>query len=224
MNILLVEDRRQRQEQFLDKTKIVISKYSFVDNKIGESYQKFRDEILKDHLLLEKYDVIISHRSAFDKDNSKIMDIIENYCTKNNKALILFSGGIYTSFYSEEPFEKLSLNSKTLYSQNLELFLENIENNTKINLLLLAFGEHWEVNLLLNVLEKTNLFILKFKNLDDDDKSYDNFNDETDIEIIKNKIDITNIINKEELTIEDLEVLKNKMLAYINEKLEIYNV
>ena len=224
MKVLLIEDRQQRQEQFLAKTEIDISKCTTVNNKIGTTYQEFRKEILENNKCFDDYQVIISHRSAFDKDNSKVIDLMEDYCMKNNKQLVLFSGGIYTSFYSEEPFKKLVLNSKLLYSQNLKLFLDNLENNSEVNLLLLAYGKNWKINLLLNILEKINLFILKFEDLEDEDKSYEYLNDEINIEIIESQIDLSNIKDNDTITTEDLEILKNNILDNINDKLEIYNV
>lgn len=223
MNVLIIEDRTKRQEQFLARTDVDISSFSFVDNLTGEQYKSFRDGVLRDRTILDKYDVIISHRSAFDKDNSKIMDILDNRCQTNNNTLILFSGGIYAAYYQEKPYEKLSINSQTFYSKNLELFFNKIESEKEMNLLLLAYGQNWQLNLVLNVLEKVNLYLSNYANLDDDDKSYDYFNDETDIEIIKSIIDIYSIENQDELSYENLKNIAIQLHQYVNKTLEIYD-
>jgi len=216
--ILIIEDRTQRQELFLQKTGINISRsrYDFVDNKVGKEYTNIKEKLLKDISFLYDYDVIVSHRSAFDKDNGKILDLIKDYCEKNQKYLILFSGGISTSYYTKTPYELLALNSKDFYSKNLELFLEEVKTNNNVNLLLLAFGEKWKLNLVFNVLEKLNT--INCNDIDD----WDEFNDESDIHTINDFIDLEVFKDEEEITFEVIENIKNLIFQYINQKLGIY--
>lgn len=214
--ILIIEDRTQRQEQFLEKTGIKISRYDFVDNTIGDDYVNIKKDLLKGVFVLDKYDVIVSHRSAFDKDNGKILDLIKDYCEKTQKSLILFSGGISASYYVKTPYELLSLNSKDFYSENLELFFDEVKNNNTINLLLLAFGEKWKLNLILHVLEKLNT--IAYDNIE----SFDELNDKTDIETIDNFIDLDEVKDKDGIDLEDIEKLKQLILEYINKVLGIY--
>jgi hypothetical protein len=214
--ILIIEDRTQRQELFLQKTGINISRYDFVDNKVGKEYTNIKEKLLKDISFLYDYDVIVSHRSAFDKDNGKILDLIKDYCEKNQKYLILFSGGISTSYYTKTPYELLALNSKDFYSKNLELFLKEVKTNNNVNLLLLAFGEKWKLNLIFNVLEKLNT--INCNDIDD----WDEFNDESDIHSINDLIDLEVFKDEEEITFEVIENIKNLIFQYINQKLGIY--
>jgi len=223
MKVLLIEDRQKRQEQFLNNSNVFLSKYSILDNKTGTRYQEFKKNILEDKTILKEYDIIISHRSAFDKDNAKIMDIMEEHCTNHSKKMVLFSGGIYSSYYQTNPFEKLSLNSKKLYSQNLELFLDNIENKNEVNLHILAYGEDWEINLLLGVLEKINLLLQK-----DDDfidgLDYDDLNDDVNIELIQDFIDIQNLTVEDNIEKEQISTIRNNIMNYINYKLGLHYV
>lgn len=219
MKVLLIEDRQKRQEQFLNNSNVDLQQYSMLDNVTGNRYQKFKKNILEDQDILKKYDVVISHRSAFDKDNARIMDIMEEYCIKYSKKMILFSGGIFSSYYQTSPFEKLSLNSKILYSQNLKLFLDNIENQNEANLHILAYGEYWEINLLLGVLEKINLLLQKDNDFINE-LDYDDLNDEVDIELIEDFINI----KEDNITKEQISTIRSSIMNYINHKLGLHYV
>lgn len=221
MRVLLIEDRQKRQEQFLENSNVLLSGYPMLKNATGIEYKKIKKDILDDKSILEKYDIIISHRSAFDEDNAKVMDIIEEYCVKYSKIMVLFSGGIYSSYYQAEPFEKLSLNSKILYSQNLKLFLDNLKNKDEANLHILAYGENWEVNLLLRVVEKINLLLQKGNDFIDG-WDFDDLNDFTDLEIIQNYINLTNIIEQDNVTEEIINTIRENIMNCINEKLDVH--
>ncbi len=211
--VLIIEDRTQRQEQFLATTDIKLDTYNFVENKIGKSYTKFKEELLKDSSILEEYQVIISHRSAFEENNAKVLDTIKIHCEKQEKYLILFSGGISTSYYSKEPYEQLSLNSKDFYSSNLKLFLDEVGKGN-INLLLLAFGQRWKLNTVLNSLEKINTLTI-------DKMDYAEFYEKTGLETIEKIIDF-NEFEYEEFDEGVVEQVKQKILNYINDELGIY--
>ncbi len=86
------------------------------------------------------------------------MSKLENYCKSNDKPLILFSGGIDANYYDKSEYETIEINSKVFYSNHLKLFLESIRDGEQ-NLLILIYGDRWKLNILLNVLEKINLFI-----------------------------------------------------------------
>jgi hypothetical protein len=223
MKVLLIEDRQKRQEQFLENSNVLLSGYPMLSNATGIEYKKFKKNILDDKRILEKYDIIISHRSAFDKDNAKVMDIIEEYCITNSKKMVLFSGGIYSSYYQAEPFEKLSLNSKILYSQNLRLFLDNLKNKDEVNLHILAYGENWEVNLLLMVVEKINILLRKGNDFING-WDFDDLNDFTNLEIIKNYINIENLIEKDTVSRKDIDTVRDDIMNFINKKLDLHYV
>jgi len=214
--VLIIEDRTQRQEQFLSHTGIKLNEYNFVENKTGISYTKFKENILADISILNKYEVIISHRSAFEQDNVRILDLIKQHCKNENKYLILFSGGITTSYYGKEPYEQLSLNSKDFYSQNLKLFLDEVDSNN-INLLLLAFGKKWKLNAVLNTLEKLN-------SLTSDDFDYfDDFynSTKTNLKTLNEIIDFRDF-DSEEFSAKTVDKVKQKILNHINDELGIY--
>lgn len=183
--IMLIDDRTIRQTKFTDKTGIYLDEYSDVlSNYTAESYdallEKFRNN---DFSELNDYDTIITHRSAYGEINSQVLDEIKNICEKENKKLVFFSGGISSVTYKKKPFEFLLLNSKIIYSENIKVFLENSKINDSI-ILQLAYGTKWHLSVLLNVLEKINLFI--GSNLSKEMVSYKNFKKLTTLDTIAN--------------------------------------
>jgi len=207
MKILLIEDRADRQRKF---TKIDFSKYPMVDNKIGDDYKAIEKAFNEERFELNDYDVIISHRSAFGENNSKVLSKLKEFCKENKKQLILFSGGISVSFYTTTPFEFLSINSKELYGDNLELFLEDAKKNNDTNLLLLAYGKNWELNILLNTLEKINMFLVKYEK----SITYNRFKVDTKYKTIEKLIDFEEYNSS--FTKEDIEDIKVKIFQKVH--------
>ena len=161
--IALIEDRTKRQELFMEATNIEMDEYSdILNNIIEDSYREFKDTILKDDSVLDKYDMIISHKSAYEAENSKALEIIEKHCEEFDKPLVYFSGGISVNLYTHNDFDKLILNSKTFYSQNLKIFLDAVRED-KEHILMLSYGNNWKLNIVLNNLEKINLFLERYK-------------------------------------------------------------
>ena len=207
MKILLIEDRADRQRKF---TKIDFSKYPMVDNKIGDDYKAIEKAFNEERFELHDYDVIISHRSAFGENNSKVLSKLKEFCKESKKQLILFSGGISVPFYTTTPFESLSINSKELYGDNLELFLEEAKVNNHSNLLLLAYGKNWELNILLNTLEKINMFLVK----NEESITYNRFKFDTKYKTIEKLIDFEEYNSG--FTKEDIEDIKVKIFQKVH--------
>jgi len=207
MKILLIEDRADRQRKF---TKIDFSKYPMVDNKIGDAYKEIEKAFNEERFELHDYDVIISHRSAFGENNSKVLSKLKEFCKESKKQLILFSGGISVPFYTTTPFESLSINSKELYGDNLELFLEEAKVNNHSNLLLLAYGKNWELNILLNTLEKINMFLVK----NEESITYNRFKFDTKYKTIEKLIDFEEYNSG--FTKEDIEDIKVKIFQKVH--------
>ncbi len=207
MKILLIEDRADRQRKF---TKIDFFQYPMVDNKIGDAYKVIEKAFNEEQFELNDYDLIISHRSAFGENNSKVLSKIKEFCKKSKKQLILFSGGISVPFYATTPFESLSINSKELYGDNLELFLEDAQANKRSNLLLLAYGKNWELNILLNTLEKINMFLVKYEK----SITYSRFKLDTKYKTIEKLIDFEEYNSG--FTKEDIEDIKVKIFQKVH--------
>jgi hypothetical protein len=216
MKILLIEDRETRQKKF---TKIDFSKYEMIDNKIGDGYKEIKKAFDDEKFELNEYDVIISHRSAFGENNSKVLSKLNAFCKENKKKLIFFSGGISVPFYTTTPFEFLSINSKELYGNNLELFLEDAKTNNHSNLLLLAYGKNWELNILLNTLETINMFLVENNSNSFD---YSDFQEDTKYKTIEKLIDFEEYNSG--FTKEDIEKIKVKIFQKVHTLLGVNHV
>jgi len=182
--IMLIDDRTERQILFSKDTGIDLKTYSNIfDNFTAESYEELFKEFKDDKFgRLDNYEVIITHRSAYEEINSKVIDKLKEICKQQKKSLVFFSGGISATSLAYNP-DSLLINSKSFYSHNLKLFFENSVDN-RPNIKILAFGEHWKVNLLLNILENINKFI--GDNKDEEKIDYDDFKDKTEIDSIIN--------------------------------------
>ncbi|MBL0721720.1 MAG: hypothetical protein JJV88_03985, partial [Sulfurovum sp.] len=159
--ILLIEDRKERQQLFMNATDIDFDRYSDVlDNAIDEKYDEIFYKLKDGSFDFENYSVIISHKSAFDKDNSMIVEKLKSYCKTHKKPLVFFSGGIDENYYDKSEYELILMNSKTFYSQNIALFLEAFKNGTE-DILMLLYGKKWKLNIALNLLEQLSFFLQK---------------------------------------------------------------
>lgn len=158
MKVTLLEDRIGRMEQFSEfdlkkEQSIFIITNSELTNLISDLDNNSTDK-------LNDYECIIMHRSAFTNSQR---DVIKAYCKKNKKHLVFFSGGISSSIYNDSSFPFLHINSKDFYSNNLRLFIDEIESQNNLNLLILQFGYRWKLNLLLSLRDELNVMIQRDK-------------------------------------------------------------
>jgi len=210
--ILLIEDRVERQIKFRDDTGINFEKFSdFLDNKIKLDKSSLND-----------YSTIITHRSAFGNEDENILDYLKKYCEETGTQLVFFSGGISTTYYSNTKYEFLLLNSKSFYSRNLQLFLEDVKQNENPNLLLLGYGEQWKFNILLNTLEKINLFISNSETEGKEKVKLNRFKTSTKIENITGMIDLQYPeVEMGGVLLNDLKIFSEQIREEIQKKVEI---
>ncbi len=204
--ILLIEDRVERQKIFTEVTNIDLNRYSnIIDNQIKIDKKE-----------LGNYSTIITHRSAYGSENSSMLGFLKEYCEKNSIQLVFFSGGITSTFYSNEKYEFLLLNSKAFYSENLNYFLDDINNGNEPNLLILGYGKNWKTNLMANILEKINLFI---NDQDENLVDYDEFEEEIDKATMDTIIKIEYPENKNgDLELDDLKKFSFRFQNLIKEQ------
>lgn len=217
--ILLIEDRSARQKFFKEDTKINLDKYSdILDNAIDSKYDTVYNDLKTELFDFDNYEVLISHKSAYNEDNSAILHRLENYCKSNSKKLVLFSGGIDSIYhYKDGDYEHLELNSKLFYSHNLELFLGDFKKNN-FNILSLAYGKQWKLNIMLEILEKINLYI---EQNDKEINFYKKFASVVNIESLKSiDVDIDMEHDKKEITKNEIIKLKENLSNYIEESIK----
>ena len=146
MNIAIIEDRIARLEHYTD---LDLKKSKSVTIVTGLEFDNLIDSLKSnDTIKLDQYECIASHRSAL---SNEVRDTLKEYCRKNKKPLIFFSGGITSSVLKDTEFPFLHINSKEFYSENLKMFIEACEEKSAINLLVLQFGKKWKLSLLLNL-------------------------------------------------------------------------
>ncbi len=211
--ILLIEDVTERQKEFMYGNFFTLDDYSdILENAINDKYKEIASNLRNNRIAFEDYSMIMVHKSAFENEAGITINKIEQYCEQNKTPLVLFSGSL-GNYYNNAKYDYLELNSKDFYSQNLKLFLDEYAKG-RGNILMLSYGSNWILNTLLNILEKTNIFLRKNK---DSDIVYSEFENFTKI----NKL--TNIDNPfYEIAVEDgwtsLKEIKKKrdsILKYI---------
>jgi len=162
--ILLIEDRFKRQEMFRAAIGIQLDTYSdILDNMIYDKYEEQYQMLKNQEFDFIRYSIVIVHKSAFGDDNSAITAYIERMCKEHAIVLIYFSGGIDANYYQREnDFKLFEVNSKTLYSSNLILFLQTFRKGT-LEPGMLLYGEKWDLNVLCNISNKLNIYIEKLE-------------------------------------------------------------
>ncbi len=213
--ILLIEDVTERQKEFMYDQDFTLDAYSeILENAIDDKYKKISLNLNINTATLENYSVIMVHKSAFEHESGITINKIEQHCKQNKTPLVLFSGSL-GNYYNNAQYDYLELNSKDFYSQNLKLFLDEYRKGSE-NILMLSYGSGWILNTLLNVLEKTNIFLRKNK---DSDIIYSEFENFTKINELTN-IDHTFyevVVDNDWTTPKEIKKKRDSILKYIQE-------
>ena len=219
--ILLIEDRQARQQLFMNHTNIDLNEYrDILDNKTAQAYDEVYEAFQNGDFDFDNYAMVIVHKNAFNGDTQEVLYGIENKCKTRAIPLVLFSGGITANYYEEEKkFKKLELNSKDFYSQNLKMFLENYRESGNIELLMLSYGQRWKLDIVLNCMEKINIFIETHKN--EKDILYGDFVNNTKFHLFESlKIEYYKpIIDDGWLYLSEIEKIALSVELYIKESL-----
>jgi len=220
--ILLIEDRFKRQEMFREALGIELEKYSdILDNMIFDEYKTLYQLLKKQEFDFTPYSIVIVHKSAFSNDNTTITAYIERMCKKLSIVLIYFSGGIDANYYQrEKDFKLFEVNSKTLYSSHLTLFLDTFRNGT-LEPAMLLYGKQWDLNVLCNISQKLNIYIEK---LQDDNQLEDFFyEDNPNIQQILYQFQNTKFYRpksiNDEISKEEMKKLLLSIQTYVEERL-----
>lgn len=156
--VVLIEDRPNRQLDFTRKLNCNLNKIEILKNICGgQELIQYRELIVSnDFTKLKPFDVIIIHRSALNTmDRLKLIDFVKTQA----KTLVFFSGGISSiSLQKLGSGNLLTINSKNIYSSNLISYL----NDGATNILKLAFGEYWKINLEVSLLDKLVLYLYNY--------------------------------------------------------------
>ena len=215
-NIILIEDKTKRDSLVL--ANIDFEKLSNIETIFGDKCSNF---LTKGLSAFEAFDVIMIHQTFIENDSSIKLIELKDYCNDNNKDLVVFSGeGDAINLQNN----CLSLPAITFYS-NLEVFLKDDSNDRHV--LILAYGENWSLNMLLNIIEKLSIYISNHEN--EGEEFTDDFDEfEDDFELIKLKkalepslydsIFLNIEIIDDEINLCQVKTIKNNLLSLVSEK------
>lgn len=146
--IILIEDRIERQKQYLGEN--CVERFRTIPNlNIPQSsecrryIENINDGQMND---LNGFNLIIIHRSPL---NQKGLQVLSSYCKEHQKDLILFSGSNSQITYYNDNSQALSINSKDFYSESLIDFLYEYATDNAYHLLKLIYGESWMLSYLM---------------------------------------------------------------------------
>lgn len=146
MKIAIIEDRIERLNQFALFDLHAKENVTIISGEaIGHLILNIVDGNMEE---LARYDCLAFHKSML---KTEVRDVVYGFCNSSKKALVYFSGSISASIYKDNEFPFLQINSKDFYSRNLEIFIENFEQSSEVNLLILQFGNRWKLALLLSL-------------------------------------------------------------------------
>lgn len=173
-NILLIEDRPERQKMFLPNKEKDVAELSEIEELIMPKTDECKAVINK--INEEQYPIennirlVIIHKTSL---STKGLYYINSICEKNNIDLILFSGGIDYLIYNNEKNNVLELNSSDFYTNRLILFIKKYIRDSQTNLLELV-NSNWQISywFLLRQLKHTLEVEQENKEIDNDRIDY----------------------------------------------------
>ena len=158
--IVLIENRKDRLERLLeghsanrdlisklfnfDSLEIIDREGKFNSDQWDEYFLKFDQENLDEFM---QYDTLFIHKSKISLKGHKNLD---QFCRKNGKSIVYFSGGLTGITFVNDGYPCLSMNSSIFYSFRLIDFLEaNYKKHT--NIMEIAYGQKWQLSNLLKL-------------------------------------------------------------------------
>jgi CheY-like chemotaxis protein len=211
--IALIEDRNKRQNHFLTQIDIDLEQYeNILENFVEDKAAILLEKIANNSFNLSDFNIIACHKSV--ENSTIILSNLQNYCKTHDKTLVLFSGGISVNYYYNNEFELLELNSKNFYSENLKFFLEAIKNQNE-NILMLCYGNNWKINVVSNILEKTNYLI---EQIEESIIFYNEFADFIDIDKLSkiNHVFYNLVIQNNKTTIDEIKKFRDSLINFFN--------
>ena len=215
--ILFLENKVARKDGY----DINFTKYKKLVSVFGdEECNKGLCGFLEDNSAFDQYHTILIHATIFyENERSELFRTLKEYCKNSKISLVIFSGGGDIGSLNNNILE---VTAKSFY-ENIEIFLEKYQNNES-NLLMLAYGENWDLNMLLNTLERLN--VLSEDKSDDFIEDYDDFEDDFDFLKIKKVLDVkqyeqifTNVdIEDDEINVSQIKTIRANLENLIQDK------
>ncbi len=147
--IILLDNKNERQEKIY---KVDFSKLDNVENISGEEdCNTLLTNFMNNDYDFNDYDFIIIHKNIYPEAKREL--IFSKLKKDNEDKLIYFTGENNIKLDNTIP----TVTSTDMY-KNLQIFNDNFTGG-KENILMLQYGQRWEIDILLNDLEQINLFI-----------------------------------------------------------------
>ena len=149
MKIIFLEDRPDRQKQFLPNKSEDVEKLKNIDGlflpDVNECKKIVEQINNQNYIIASETRLIFVHRSIIKNMG---ISYLNNQCKSKKIKLVYYSGGIRQSIFNNDGFEQLNLNSSDLYSDLLIPFCEKFikESNTS---LLEVFHKDWKLTYLM---------------------------------------------------------------------------
>ena len=210
MSILLLENKTERNIKYDendDKKNIVTFIYG--DDKCNT----YLGEFIKDNSSFDDYATIIIHGSIYgntyqEKQTNNLFPDLEKYCKDQNKNLVVFSGNFSTASMNGNI---LTLSPGDMF-ENIKTYI-NEYNNGRANIMMLGYGKKWELNILLNILEKINIYREDYEDYNENESNFKNFKDKAGLNELK-KIGI----DCDELNFNEIDNLAKNIYEKIKDK------
>ncbi len=140
---IILDDRPERKKSHISDSVIKqLEECTSLSIVTGESINSDNIEVSFD-----RYSLLAIHKSWLD--NKGLTNKIVDYCKRNRKYLIIFSGGIGQSLLLDN-YMRLNVNSASFYTDRLPLFIEKYaSNNATAPLLEFLYGEGWRLPILM---------------------------------------------------------------------------
>lgn len=165
--VLILDDRIERKRTHLSDNSI-----KELDHCISQGLLKMitGENLEKDFTFqfCDEYSMLAIHKSWLV--SYKLVRSIEEYAERNQKYLIIFSGGIDQTILLND-YKYLSVNSALFYTEKLPKFIETYAKSDDIEfpLLQLLYGKNWRLPIYMKYRE------IVWKGLKEDDDEYDIF-------------------------------------------------
>jgi hypothetical protein len=145
--ILIVEDRPERQEQYIPEGELGVKRLSQLESVTniagGVGCTQHLKTLKTSTNALDEFDLLIYHRSALS--SSGVINEVNQYCKDTGKPLIHFTGGANNITYLDDKFEYLLLSSRIFYSEKLFQFIDLFQKEEDLPLIRFAYGENWKL-------------------------------------------------------------------------------
>lgn len=190
--IYLFEDRIERKNQYVrDNFDNPLIKEKIIDCKKLVELQNY----IKTEFTDAK--VILLHKSYnFDDKDFTIENFIQSFESLLNIPVILFSGGSRSNLIKKGNIITAEINSGIMYN-NLKAFVDTYQNEKKIIIPILVYGENYRINTLLEMQSKINIYFFDKKDIDTLSRSnYDRYINRRLFDTIKDDDELSEDLNK----------------------------